>query len=155
MSDTENPTNEIEPTADDSPHGEEIDWKAQSRKWEKLAKQNKDAADELAALKASQMTEAEKLQKRAEDAEALVAQYQAAERHRADADELSESTGVPASLLMHCGTREDMEQFAQEYANATRAHSAPPAPGARIVRGTGGATATRDLFQEFMQQNFR
>ncbi|MGC4906543.1 hypothetical protein ACLQ2J_12555 [Streptomyces cyaneofuscatus] len=40
--------------------GTEPDWKTESRKWEKRAKDNSDAADELAALKASQMSDQEK-----------------------------------------------------------------------------------------------
>lgn len=37
------------------------DWKAEARKWEQRAKDNKSAADRLAALEQSQKTEAEKL----------------------------------------------------------------------------------------------
>ncbi|MBK3573183.1 hypothetical protein JHN63_04965 [Streptomyces sp. MBT65] len=40
--------------------GTEPDWKSESRKWEKRAKDNSDAADELARLKASQMNDQEK-----------------------------------------------------------------------------------------------
>lgn len=39
----------------------EIDWKAKAREWESKAKANKTAADELATLKASQMSEQERL----------------------------------------------------------------------------------------------
>lgn len=39
----------------------EIDWKAKSRDWEARAKANSKAAEELAALKQSQMTEQERL----------------------------------------------------------------------------------------------
>lgn len=42
------------------PPGEETDWKARAREWERRAKDNKTAADELAALKASQMSDQEK-----------------------------------------------------------------------------------------------
>lgn len=45
-------TNEVKP---------EIDWKAKAREWETRAKANKTAADELASLKAAQMTEQERL----------------------------------------------------------------------------------------------
>ncbi|MFD4523258.1 hypothetical protein ACFWP7_04850 [Streptomyces sp. NPDC058470] len=46
--------------------GTEPDWKSESRKWEKRAKDNSDAADELARLKASQMSEQEKAVSEAE-----------------------------------------------------------------------------------------
>lgn len=42
----------------------ETDWKAQTRKWEKRAKENSAAADELAKLKESQMTGLERAQVR-------------------------------------------------------------------------------------------
>jgi len=52
--------------AETAPQGEptakvEIDWKAKAREWESKAKANKTAADELASLKASQMSEQERL----------------------------------------------------------------------------------------------
>ena len=69
------------------PNGEAaqpIDWEAKynelkkhSREWEKLAKQRKGAADELAALKESQMSESEKLQKQLADATARADALQA------------------------------------------------------------------------------
>jgi hypothetical protein len=40
--------------------GDTTDWKALARQWEKRAKENKDAAGELATLKASQMSDQEK-----------------------------------------------------------------------------------------------
>lgn len=40
--------------------GDATDWKAKARQWESRAKENKTAAEELAALKTSQMTEQEK-----------------------------------------------------------------------------------------------
>ena len=51
--------------AETAPQGDapkvEIDWKAKAREWESKAKANKTAADELASLKASQMSEQERL----------------------------------------------------------------------------------------------
>lgn len=40
--------------------GDGTDWKAMARQWEKRAKENSKAADELAAVKASQMSDQEK-----------------------------------------------------------------------------------------------
>lgn len=155
MSDLDNPTNEQPTNDEEQPNGGGVDWKEMARKWEKLAKQNKGAAEELASLKASQMTEQERLTKRAEDAEKLVERYRADEQRREDAAQVATATGVPVALLLHCATREDMEQFATEYEQATHVKSAPPAPSSRIVRGGEGKTSTRDLFTEFMTQNFR
>lgn len=43
-----------------APAADATDWKAAARKWETRAKENKTAADELATLKAAQMSEQEK-----------------------------------------------------------------------------------------------
>ncbi|MBT2505151.1 hypothetical protein J7I98_04410 [Streptomyces sp. ISL-98] len=48
--------------------GDTTDWQAEARKWEKRAKENKTAQDELATLKAANMTEQEKAVKEAEKA---------------------------------------------------------------------------------------
>ena len=68
----------------------ETDWKAKyesmrehMRDWEKKAKANQSAADELEQLKAAQMTEQEKAIARAEQAEAELATY-ASEKAEAD-----------------------------------------------------------------------
>lgn len=47
----------------------EIDWKQKAREWEKRAKENKTAADELAAIRESQKSEAEKAAERLATAE--------------------------------------------------------------------------------------
>lgn len=51
----------------------ETDWKAEARKWEKLAKENKGAADKLTALEEAQKTEQQKLADRATKAETAAA----------------------------------------------------------------------------------
>ena len=61
--DTPNP----EPKADD------VDWKAEARKWEQRAKENKSAADRLIEMEQSQMSEAEKVAQRLAEAESQVA----------------------------------------------------------------------------------
>lgn len=47
----------------------ETDWKAEARKWEKLAKENKLAAASLKALEDAQKTEQQRLEERAAQAE--------------------------------------------------------------------------------------
>ena len=70
-----------ETTVEVEPQGNETDWKAEARKWEKYAKENAAARKELDALKAAQMTEQERLVKRAEEAERLLAEANAAIQH--------------------------------------------------------------------------
>lgn len=55
----------------------ETDWKAEARKWEKLAKENKGAADKLTQLEEAQKSEAQKLADRASKAEQSAATAQA------------------------------------------------------------------------------
>lgn len=52
------PTPPAEPTKPDQP--EETDWKAEARKWEKLAKANNNATKELEKLRTAAMSEQEK-----------------------------------------------------------------------------------------------
>lgn len=60
---TPTPAQEAEPKVDD------IDWKAKAREWEKRAKENKSAKDELDAIRESQKSETEKQSERLAQAE--------------------------------------------------------------------------------------
>ena len=68
---------DVEPTPDapeqpEAPAQEpkpETDWRAEAKKWEARAKENKSAADRLAELEESQKSEQQKLLERAEAAE--------------------------------------------------------------------------------------
>ena len=86
--------------------------KAHSREWEKRAKANKNAADELEALKESTLSETEKANKRAEKAEAELAAFKA-DRQKAEwRSTASEKYGVPAELL-HGDTEEAVAESAK------------------------------------------
>lgn len=152
----ENDVTTQEPTQE--PQGTEVDWEAkykeaveQSRKWEGRAKANKDKADRWDAQQQEGMTEVEKLTKRAEEAEAKLAAYEAETQRRTDAAQVSEKTGVPASLLLHCADRADMEAFAKEYASETKVPAAPKAPESRVQREGGAKTSTRDKFASYFE----
>lgn len=99
----------------------ERDWKAEyervlaeSRKWEGRAKENRAAVKELDELKKASMTDADRLadaEKRAEAAEAKVAEYERL-RERADiVAEVAAEKGVDAEWLsrMAGDTREEIE----------------------------------------------
>lgn len=145
--------------AEDAPQGADgTDWKAEARKWERLAKKGKAAEDELEALRQQQMTEQEKATARAEKAEAELAAMKAdAERLQA-AREVSEREGVPLSLLEFCQDADAMERFAAAYAaeNPKKpVHAAPTAPSTRIVReGEPGLTNAR-RFEQFAGPLFK
>ena len=135
---------------------EQVDWEAkfkelqaQSRKWEERAKANKDKADKWDEYEQQGMSEVEKLAKRAESAEAELAQLKADAQRRADAHEIAEANGVPVHLLSFCASREAMEAFAKEYAAQAHVPAAPSAAPSRVVRGDGGKQSTRDKFASY------
>lgn len=157
MADESAKANEVE--AQEEPHGTETpDYEAlykeavkQSRKWEDRAKANKEKADRWDAYEQEGLSEAEKLAKRAESAEAELASLKARAQHDADAAEVAKKTGVPAQLLGYCADRDSMEAFAKEYAEDHKLPAAPPAPKSRVVRGDTPATSTRDKFASYFE----
>jgi hypothetical protein len=146
-------------STEQEPQGtEEVDWEAkykeavaQSRKWESRAKANSDKAAKWDEYEQQGMSEQEKLAKRAESAEAELAQLKAESKRRADADEVAKATGVPASLLLHCADREDMEAFAKEYAGVAKVPAAPSASQSRVIRGGEQKQTTRDKFASYFE----
>lgn len=143
------------------PHGDAVDWeakyreaKAQSRKWEERSKANKEKADKWDAYEQEGMSEAEKLAKRAESAEAELAQLKADAQRRSDAKEVSKASGVPEQLLSFLPDRDAMEAFAKEYATETHVPAGAPAPESRVNRGGGGTVSTADQFAEMASAFF-
>jgi len=55
----------------------EVDWKAKAREWERRAKENKTAADELASIRESQKSESEKTAERLAEAERKASEAEA------------------------------------------------------------------------------
>ena len=142
-----------QPEVEEEPQGAEIDWKAESRKWEKRAKEHKEAAEELERIKAERMSETERLQARAEKAEAELSKL-AKEKERAEsAAEVAKKTSVPQDLLAFCADKEAMEAFAEVYNAHMAAEHVPAAPAARksrIVRESNTPISNRDVFAEMV-----
>lgn len=112
MADTETPQGE-KPTEGET-QAQEIDWKAESRKWEARAKENltaakanEGAAQRLAEIEESQKTEAQKLQEERDQAKADLA----AERTARLRAEVAAEKGIPANLLSG-STQEELEASA-------------------------------------------
>ena len=139
----------------------ETDWQAKyeemrnhMRDWEKKAKANQSAADELEKLKAEQMTEQEKANARAEKAEAELATYKAEAERVEAARQISSETGVPFDLLMYCNDVEAMTDFAKKYqTEQPTTHAVATANRSKVIRGEGQksngdifADAVADLF---------
>lgn len=117
------------------------DWKAEARKWEKRAHDNKSAAEELARLKDAEKTEQQRLQERAEKAESELAAMKTERERNALAAKVAESKGVKASLL-HGDTEEDMEAEA----DAILAFVAERVPG--VPADKGGAATPAPMSKE-------
>ena len=104
-----------EPTGGETVSKEDYDkLLAQSRKWEKQSKANAEKAKAYDELKASTQTDAEKLAdatKRAEDAEAKVAEYERKAERAGIVAEVAAAKGVDADWLgrMAGETREEIE----------------------------------------------
>ena len=146
--------------AEESPQGEAeaqgTDWKAEARKWERLAKKAHSAEIELEQLKQSQMTEQEKEKARADAAEAELAQLKAEKAKLDAATRITSETGVPFEMLMFCADEEAMTDFAKTYAKETHVSSAPSAlGGSRIIRGNDKPKDNGELFADFAQGFFK
>lgn len=143
-----------EAQAQTEPQGEEkqgIDWKAEARKWENLAKKGKAAEEELAKLKEAQMTEQEKANARAEKAEQELAAIKSENERMLAAREWSSKEGVPLELLEFCKA-DDMDAFCKAFKTSqVQVHAAAPAAFSRVVR-EGGKATPESAFAAFAQQ---
>ena len=85
----------------------ETDWKAEARKWEDLAKKNKSAAEQLAAIEEANKTEAQKAAereaaalKRATEAEAKVTRRELALEHKLSKEDAALLDGITDEAAM-------------------------------------------------------
>lgn len=153
---------EVEPNGG----GETTDWEAKynemkqhSREWERKAKANKEAADELAALKESQMSEQERLQKQLDEATARANALQVEKDRRQWVDDAATETGVPAEILslIAANDRDDLMSKAAGLKDRLAVKGQPTVPvvlgdGKRAdIKETGSA---KDDFAQFMKTAF-
>lgn len=80
-----------ETTTDAEPHGDATDWKAQARKWEKLAKANREKADEADGLR-KKAAKADELQQQLDELNAAKAWDETMAK-------VSKDTGTPEDVL--------------------------------------------------------
>lgn len=147
---------------------EPTDWEAKynelkkhSREWERKAKANKEAADELATLKQSQMSEVEKLQQQLADATARADALQAEKDRRQWISEVSAETGVPADLLEMVSAG-DRDELASKADVLKEKYAAKPKPTVPVVLGDGkhadmaaAGGSAKDDFAQFMKTTFK
>lgn len=119
--------------AQPEPHG--TDWKAQARKWERIAKANKEKADRLDAIEAEAPT-IEAMQARVKQLEDDAERMREQARRASIASAVSEETGVPASLL-HGDTEDDLRASAKAVCDFV----ASKAPGYPADKGAGASAA--------------
>ena len=135
---------------------EEIDWKAKAREWEKRAKDNKSAADELAQIRESQKSDAEKAadalktaQAEAESARAELLRYQIAAKHGiTDADDIA--------LFLTGADEETLTKQATRLADRAASDGKPRPPKPDPVQGRSGAgsASTAELFAASIEGQF-
>lgn len=135
---------------------EETDWKAEARKWEQRAKENKTAADELASIREAQKSDADRAaealaqaQAEAESATAELLRYRAAAAHGiTDPEDID--------LFLTGKDEETLEKQAKALAARTKASAGPRAPKPDPNQGRSGASpsSTADQFASAIEQSF-
>lgn len=107
-----------------------------SREWERKAKANKDAADELKKLKDAQLTEAERMQKELDEYKAAAQRLQDEKDRAGWVRGAAEKTGVDASILelVSADGQDDLEAKAELIAKAMGAGNPATVP---VVIGDG------------------
>lgn len=95
------------------PQGEPdaTDWKAEARKWEARAKDNKAAAEELEHLRESQKTEEQKRAERESERERKLAAYELRDQVAAWSAEIVKDSHIPAAALRGSTQEELVEHF--------------------------------------------
>lgn len=141
------------------PEEPEVDWKAKyedmrghMREWQSRAESNKAKADAYDQFKESQLSETEKLTRRAEKAEKKLADMEKAGEITGWKNAASEKYGVPASLLSG-DSAESIEANAKALAEWKN-----PKPTAPQVHGQGrqpSGTPANEAMRETVRRLFK
>ena len=135
MAENDNPQTDPQTDPQEEPHG--TDWKAESRKWEERSKANRAEIDALRAqldeIRAERAEQAD-ASDRAAKAEAEVERMRAEMELRDMVSRVSETKGVPASLL-----HGDDEDALNASADALLAFAKSKAPAYPTDNGSGSA----------------
>lgn len=138
-------------TSDEAPAQEsqpaEIDWKAKAREWERRAKENRSAADELQKLREAQQTAEERAKAREAEAEkrAREAESRALRREIALENNLSRED---AELLDDLTDEDAMRRLAARIARAAEPPS-PRQPRPNLNQGGSGQAPPQTPADEF------
>lgn len=112
-------TPEVSATTEQADAQHEVDntdWKAEARKWEQRAKENKGKADEFEEYRTKTERELERAKARAEKAEAQACGLAHANEVRQWVSEVSKEAEIPAEVLteLKFETREDLQALAEK-----------------------------------------
>lgn len=144
---TEVATPNIEPAAKPEP-AQVKDWEAEaannlaeSRKWEARAKENKEAAEELAKLREAQKSEEEKRAEREAEKDRELAAYKLRDQVAEWSTEIVKDSHIPASALRG-STREELEaHFKDLSALIPKPADEPVKKASFIIHDDGGQPA--------------
>lgn len=137
----------------ESPKVEEIDWKAKAREWERRAKENKTAADELAAIREASKSAEEKAAERLAAAEKAAADAEAKALRRGIALE-HKLTKDDAALLDSLTDEDSIRSLAARLAPSDEPGPRQPKPDATQGRsGAAGPKSTADSFADFFRRS--
>ena len=133
----------------------EVDWKAEARKWEARAKENKSKADKLDEIEEASKTALEKATERAQKAENQVKAYKQEAQRKQWLEEVSSETGLPASVLRG-STREEIEAHAQILKPYFEKPSAPIVENDNMKSNTASAGKSKaDALFDVVQQKLK
>lgn len=133
----------------------EVDWKAEARKWEARAKENKSKADKLDELEEASKTALEKATERAQKAESKVKAYEEEKQRKAWLEEVAAETGLPQSVLRG-STKEEIEAHAQILKPYFEKPSAPVVENDNMKSNTaGGSASLADVLMKTVQQKLK
>lgn len=137
MSETPPETPAQEPQGNPTPEPEsaETDWKAEARKWEQRAKENKTAAERLAEIEEANKSEVEKAAERAKAAEerASKAESEALRFRIANEYKLSQED---AMALEHVASEEGMRTVADRLRARAESERRTPPPARQLASGS-------------------
>ena len=130
--------------------------RAHSREWEKKAKANAQAAEELEQLKASQMSDLERMQRQYEEEKARADRLQAASDRAQWVAEVSGETGVPADLLslIAAESREDLAEKAAGLADRYGGKGDAKPQTVPVVIGDGRHAEQKEPAGDFFREQF-
>lgn len=131
------PAAKPEPPKPSPPAQDPTDWKAEARKWEERAKENKGAAEKLAEIEEANKTELQKATERAEKAERDLADRSKADEERKLREQVAEAKKVPASLLTGT-TKDELEASANELLAFRGEQQKPADKASYIIPDEGG-----------------